>query len=490
MISPAPEIFVPVITYVPIYFFNFNEGRPELQTPTTAQELVDQFQPFWDELGRYAFLKRLEVNWVDYGAKPGLERPIFTTLADKLLRTVHMATNGRLDQLFWKIPWALHLAQPIPKTFESSLDLQELQVHAHYNGGHPEGYGPDQLKLSLLGDVVLHNPNIRSIILQGASPYTFCTWEELFPPQLDKLAIEKIRIEGYLSRTPSFPSSSISAFTKLPHLKELAMYTGRLHHTSETNLDPLWMLLKNSDARLTRLELQYGLSDVLADYLASYSGLSHLECNVYRPPTSLSDTFLSRILPHHATSLTMLRLSLSQDFNIGNSGREGIAINPSTWPAPSAFRRLRLLDIATPPKWDLTVERARHLLGYITEMPKLRLFEAQWLQPNPFLHATGEHSNQHYPINSQEFDRRISSIGENVAVKRCSLVSLEFTMECGMQLGDKRIAAWRIEFPVVMGDTAESASARALASDEDFLLKDFEHSCKWDDSHIICSYPG
>ncbi|KAF8641338.1 hypothetical protein AX16_010036 [Volvariella volvacea WC 439] len=247
MVAPAPSIFLPIITRVSIHFFNMNECRKELQTPQTAQKLVNQLQAFWDEIGRYASLKRLEVNWVDYRAKPGLKRSIFHAVAGKLLQT------------------ELHLATPMPESFQSSLGLQNYEVHARHNGGHPEGFGPDQLKLSLLGDIVLRNPNIRSIMLSGSSPYTVCTWEELFPLKFEKLAVEKIILSGYLRRIPSFSLPYISAFPKLPNLKELIMYTGTLNHTSEKNLDPLWILLKNSGAELSRLPLRYGLSDTLAD---------------------------------------------------------------------------------------------------------------------------------------------------------------------------------------------------------------------------------
>ncbi|KAF8651402.1 hypothetical protein AX16_004795 [Volvariella volvacea WC 439] len=303
---PAPDAFLPAISSICISLTDANNCRPELQTSVIAHDVVDQLQPFWVEIERYTCLKELEVCWREFGLGArefeGQSRPIYQITADKLLCTIHQATDGKLNRLSWFVPFQV---QSIPKSFCPSFELQDLYIYTHYYRRRQDEEELDsrpKLTTSLLGDLVLHNPGLRYITINGSSPHLVCEWEELFPVHPKKLAVEEIEIDGFLPdvswpvRSPSHsaPPPLPSSPPPLPMLPDLRVL--RLDCDSYTkhgiNLDRLWAALKNSCARLTHLTLGYGVSDLLAEYLSSYSGLSKCDLSIHFPPTSLSDSFL------------------------------------------------------------------------------------------------------------------------------------------------------------------------------------------------------
>ncbi|KAF8638192.1 hypothetical protein AX16_010538 [Volvariella volvacea WC 439] len=501
LVEPAPDSMVHFISSVRIYFFGFNEVRPEVQTPETAHSLVQQLQQIWDELGRYTSLRDLEVHWVDHGAKKGLGRPIYEHLANELLRSVHEAANGKLNRLYWFFPHALGLSQPIPKSFRQSLDFREWVVEAHYFNN---GLGDDESNrttTSLLGNIVSYSPSLCSISFLSRSPYPVCKWEELFPPELDQLAVESIRIKGFLPNAPQWfnPQSGHSGSSlhlssppmtpKLPHLRELYI-RAIIPRESAINLDPLWMTLRTSNACLTSLTLEYGLSDLLADYLASYSGLSHWKSIICLPPITLSTSFITKIVPRHTSSLVKLHLRSWVHSNRLNEDPnwDGIAIDPSTWPNPSSFINLTKLDIVALRSWDLTPGRCQYLLDYIIEMPKLRTFSVEWMQGRYQSTDTGTTS-------IQGFGELLRDIGERVSIRRCALrqfmIERTYEIDVGEWVGN--MGGWRIAFPCAENPEVEGQPLLLVEGangrhdhpqdiEERFPLRSFEFSCNLEDS--------
>ncbi|KAF8651410.1 hypothetical protein AX16_004803 [Volvariella volvacea WC 439] len=497
MVAPAPKVFIPFASYVTVYFFGFNRCRQELQTPQVARDLVDQLEPFWDEIRRYESLKHLEVHWSDSGAGEGPERPIYQIVADKLFRTVQQATNFKLQRLSWFVPYALRLDPLVPESFQSTLGLQELYVDGYYDSEHPRSQESTAPTISLLGDLVLRNPSLRSISLHSDSPYIICKWEDMFPAQVDQLAVEKIEVEGYFTGSPSMSPISCPTFPKVPFLKELNISNPqRLYRQFGLNLDALWIVLKNSSTRLSKLTLTYGLSDVLGEYLQSYSGLSHWDSKICLPSVTtntngnLSDHFLQKILPHHASSLVVLRLSpdLKREWVSNNSNWEGIAIDRSTWPISSSFTNLTTLTTTSLPSWDLTAERLQQLLDYITEMPRLSTFEIEWLHlglPTTDIHVSTRTGGRD---DADEFGQRIASIQKRVFIRRCALLFLRIwrTLDAGWGMV-KYVVQWVTIFPFTTdSENGDETDSRILAYEERFPLDKFRFSTNYEDSDVEC----
>ncbi|KAF8651403.1 hypothetical protein AX16_004796 [Volvariella volvacea WC 439] len=454
MVVPAPEIFLPIISFISVHFFDFYERKHVKQASQNAQSLIGQLQLFWDEIERYTSLKRLGVHWSGYDLNEDRERSIHQIVADKLFRTVHQATNGKLDRLLSYTQYSLEIMDPIPQSFESSFRLQDLHAEAYYGGWSISANEPYLPIKSLLGNSVLHNPTLRSLSVRGRSPYPICAWDELLPVTLDKLLVERIEIEGYLPNAS--PTSPLASLPKLPNLKDLSIRAG-LHPKFGINIDPLWAALKASNTRLATLTLEYGLSDLLAEYLSSYSGLSHLEGKIRLPSISSNGTvnrshsFLQRVLPHHASSLVSLHLRPDVKTDWADFDWQDVAINPLAWPLPSTFTKLTTLTVITLPTWELTAEHCQYVLDYISEIPRLQSFEVEWLyscSPTDVMDDA-----------SAEFDKRIGFINRKVFIKRCLLIALSISMILEQSYGQtKKVANWYLSFPCIDNDDSEDSN--------------------------------
>ncbi|KAF8647390.1 hypothetical protein AX16_006746 [Volvariella volvacea WC 439] len=414
----APDIFAPFITAINITFFSRWKEHPDYK----PQDIVALFSPLWSELKRYTSLTSISIYW------PGLcwEREenwvLYPHLAGQVEQVIHQTTAGRLSQFVWSMPLPLHVLMPIGQTLELFCGLEELSLSTAEirSGAH-------QLlqSTSLLGDTVLRNPGLRSIGIVHQSPYPFCTLEELFPPQLNNLKCLIIRFGNQLP-------------------------------TTAVNLDQLWHTLKSSGAHLTKLIVDYGISDALMEYLSSYEGLAEGTLNARVPPMKhpgflSSYTFLEAV-QHHASSLAVLKIAPNTEWTLACSYREDMNLDPRIWPMPASFSRLKYLTITPPPDWKSNAENFQSLLNYVSEMPEVQELNIGW-----------------YSCNVSNFKRHTKRMAKKVFIRRSKLAIILFTVSHSYMT-----SLWTIEFPL---------PPKTDDLGERFQLAKFPFRCiRWDDS--------
>ncbi|KAF8645874.1 hypothetical protein AX16_007532 [Volvariella volvacea WC 439] len=441
---PAPEAFTPFISSLVIFYF--------LEWGDTKQEkVVKLLSPFLDELSRCSSLSSLDVTWNSTGLSYDRAAVLHNTLAERLLGTVHQASNGQLSSVTWTYPhsYRVHAMTPISHLFSSFRGIQSFSLTV-ISEPEVEAEAPPH---SLLGNLLATHPSLRSLFLS-------C---DLY---------KGILSNGSHVLDPPSPSSLPPRLPKISNLRKILVQTpgivgeDHVEDKDPPSLDLLWLQLAQSGARPTDLHLDYGISRALMEYLSSYRGLVKAQFDVSALPISPTAThvsFAEAVLPLHAFSLRSLRIRAEAPFL--STGWEAMQFDPPRWPKPSAFISLAILAIVTPQAWELNAENIQTLLNYVMGMPKLQELTVRW---------TGA------GVMEEEFDLYMSRIGEEVFVRRCGLEVLDvFTFVDGHGCG----AEWRFAFPVDMeeerlklGDfylSREETEPSKLSSDDvDLFLDD------------------
>ncbi|KAF8647391.1 hypothetical protein AX16_006747 [Volvariella volvacea WC 439] len=425
LITPTPEVFVNSIATVRV---SLAAQSKRIFQILDLEDISKQLSPAWSEIMRLRSLTSIRVYWSGTWTKADRHGKIYQSLAQKLLQTVHQVTGGQLALFEWTYPFGLYLKIPQSQLVPEFRGLQEL----HLSCLNAQNIAPMTSLPSLPGDLIRWNPGLRSIRLTCDFPDRLCNWEDLFPHELEELAVETLSIRGVLPSAPSdihmLPSIN-PPLRKIPLMKALQNLIICGSPGSKVDLDPLWLILKQSRARLTHLCLNYGLSELLIEYLASYQGLEIIRIDLghqsYVDIPMTSNSFAKAVLPRHAPSLNSLHIS-SSDFHSQESWHS-LTINFATWPIPSAFRGLGTLDVLTPEAWELQAPTLQNLLDYALEIPKLQRFDIAW-------------TTLGIPV--VMFTDHVELLGESVFAKRGALKLLSISVP-----GTDLSAVWEVQFP-------------------------------------------
>ncbi|KAF8637471.1 hypothetical protein AX16_010799 [Volvariella volvacea WC 439] len=447
--QPAPEIFIPYITSVVVSFCFTWHSAPN----NDSQDVLDQLGLFWDELQRYSSMHSLRVVWDEEGAR-SLQHAAYRYLSDRLLHTVHQATKGHLSHLYWSLPLGFQLVRPIHLSLSSFHNLQclELRVFDEYYHS-PRRTQEEPQCLSVLGDLILRNPGLRTISLNSNSAYLSCSLTDLFPVGPNELAIEDICIRGV--RTPLlapshtyFPAYTNPSGYKLRNLRSISINaTG--WRENRIDLDGLWRVIMESGARLQELSLHFGISDTLMKYLSQYEGLVKAEFHIGIPPASGFPSRASFIeaLTRHAPSLTSLSITSDTLWNDNDPLWENMAIDLTSWPVPSQFSNLGFLSVITPSTLELNASNLRSMVDYATEIPQLKELTVDWSFVGPNL-----------VTNLRPF---IRDIGRQVHMKGCNWKVIK------VRVGEYGEVSWETDPPYLEEGWIEEKDHHVL---DDFLF--------------------
>ncbi|KAF8649484.1 hypothetical protein AX16_005772 [Volvariella volvacea WC 439] len=318
---PIPEIFLPFISslhfLISLDFYNF--ANPE--------KVAGLLSPIWAQVSRCKSLRAVSVNWYSHNEKwesklVRLESGTteYECVAEDLLRAIYQATDGQLASLEWTTLQPILCKHVIPQSLPPFSALQTLRINTGSDG-------PEHLVESLPGKMITDSPDLRVISL-SSSMDPFCKLEELFPSRHGTSAIESLYVVGALpnmGRMPSFKLPSIR------NLQNLELYPGFALHSPASYIDPLWVALKSCSAQLAKIDIGYGISDALMEYLSSYEGLTRCCLSFGSQRARIapsSDAFARAVLPRHAPSLTLLSVTALYP----DTGYESTALSPRTGP--------------------------------------------------------------------------------------------------------------------------------------------------------------
>ncbi|KAF8648894.1 hypothetical protein AX16_006148 [Volvariella volvacea WC 439] len=287
----------------------------------------------------------------------------------------------------------------------------------------------------------------------------FSNLEELFPSELDQLSLETLSIRGTppnaphrtVNASPSALPSLASSPTSLPrmsNLKHLTIRFGIRAPKGVVHLDQIWHTLKASGTRLVTISLNYGVSSALMGYLSSYEGLERGIFNIRVLPSgnSLSSPSFMDAIRQHTSSLSVLKISPINHWTFAHDWREDMALNPTTWPVPSSFSRLRHLNLVSPLTWVLNTENFQRMLNYTQEMQELKKLTVDWYNRS---------------VDIENVDNTMERIAEKVLIKRSNLERIR------LRSRPYRPTTWRwhIQFPPMA----------AKGREESFKLSSFSH---------------
>ncbi|KAF8648896.1 hypothetical protein AX16_006150 [Volvariella volvacea WC 439] len=216
----------------------------------------------------------------------------------------------------------------------------------------------------------------------------------------------------------SVPRPPFYGLPNMKNLKRLTIYFGNKPPATVVNLDQFWKTLKDSGTRLMIISLDYGISDSLMENLCSYEGLSH--------------------------SFTTLVAVPKDRWFLADSYREDMAPDPTTWPAPSLFLRLKYLNATPPHNWETNPKNLQSLLDYASEVPALERLSIDWFNDNP-----------------RAFTGNLDCIGKMMSLKRSKLKKLIISVPSPFATA---CATWTIQLSPLKEDE----------SDRRFKLKEFQ----------------
>ncbi|KAF8644849.1 hypothetical protein AX16_008237 [Volvariella volvacea WC 439] len=438
--SPTPGAFVSFISSLELEF-----ELNSIKSFGTREEVISSFESLWTDIAGYKSLNKLSVVWMDGWDNYSTVDSYYQFLTEKLVQAIHQATGGKLSELSWRPHTTDRLDYVLSPSHPPIRELKTLVIKSE----NPFGTAPRTTQMkSMLGDLVLHNPGLRFITLKSDSRFPLCKAEELFPTHHESLGFEKIKIEGILPDIMMNENTAYMSrptpFSRLPamkHLQELTIHCDRSLPKSPPNLDFLWLSLKDCGARLTYLYINYGISESLMEYLASYEGLETCGLNLYVPPVQVSPastSFAKSVLPKQAASLTYL--SINSSARGYDPACESMALHPSTWPAPSSFIQLKDLCVLIPQSWEPDVQTFQRILDYAVETPKLQVLHVLW---------------RNMDINEGEFDDHMKMMGDELSIKRCALQQIGV----GVLEGEYGSLGWSIQFPPI-GEGGQDRSFR------------------------------
>ncbi|KAF8647209.1 hypothetical protein AX16_006847 [Volvariella volvacea WC 439] len=426
---PAPASFAPFVKSIEMFF-----GIDSSESPNyDPEEIMERFSSLWGEVVRYTSLNIVEIEWKAlWGSKGWKDVPMrYQCLATRLGHVIDQTTAGQLYRFRCKMPMELQIQMPVHQLLQPFSHLRDLDLQI------TEAGQPLQLP-SLIGDTIRHNPCLQSLQLDSGSSSPLCTLEELFPPELNKLALERILIHGVLSHASSDAVSvRPSPPLNIPRLRNLKYLTIRFRQeppSAMANLDRLWDGLKASGTQLRKLSLEYGISNALMEYLCSYEGLIEGRFTIYVPNNedTLPCHFANTIL-HHISSLADLTIFPNDDERLVNICRKDMVTDPTMWPAPSSFSWLRHLRLVPPLDWSLSAKNFQRLLDYTLGMPVLEELYIHWLNQDV-----------------QTFQIIFYYIGGMVYIRKSNLKRIHLIIVD--PLSGTHATPWTLEYPQSKGD--------------------------------------
>ncbi|KAF8645881.1 hypothetical protein AX16_007539 [Volvariella volvacea WC 439] len=469
--EPIPEAFAPYISDISIDLF------PKCSR-VSPEEVKNELSPLWTELSRFTSLRTLHVSWKTNYLSDDIAVPLYDNISGHLLTVVHHATGGQLRSVDWSYPhfhW-VHSTKPISQLLSSFSGIQELSLAVRSSS--KTGVDAQVVFPSELGSFLLLNPQLRSLSLKCDSLHAICKTEELFPPGVDKLALETLIINGIPPNTslqvddlsrPS-PHSLSRTLPSMPNLKQLFITIPKnlyLVGPDSPNFDLLWNKLKESGARLGRLSLFCGISDALMDYLSSYRGLDSVDFNLFTHSLTLtSSSFVDTVLPLHAPSISSL--SITTEDRQPSAGWEAMQFDALKWPSPSMFANLTRLSCVTPPPWRLESQHCQTILDYATQIPNLEELEVFWSRP--------------LSTPRRGFHDRVCHMAENVLIRRCKLANLYIVASFVVGYSTRERASWELEFP---RPVAGSSSGDEEGEEERVKLSKFAYDYPESDSSFL-----
>ncbi|KAF8643017.1 hypothetical protein AX16_009261 [Volvariella volvacea WC 439] len=320
---PAPDAFLPFISTLSVEFAIHCKSE---DIPASPEEVIHSLSSFWVELLRYKALRSLDYDQNPVSASIPEILPPFRAIQD------------------------LHIS--ISNVYKNAL----------------QGPTPP----SLIGNLIINNPALHSVFLRFDSGHPVCKFEELFPVGLKEWTVRKHHIYGMLPNAP---------YTHYPLMRNLQDVNLIAVHAWQEDIDGFWLALKASGARLKEISINYGISEALMAYLASYEGLKKLKtlATGYSSLSPLSTSFASKVLSRHARSLTRITIGFKAPLP-DNYGRP-LAIYPYIWPNPTAFLHLDWLVVPAPPTWEIGSRTIQCLLDYTSQCPNLQKLIITWMEP-------------------------------------------------------------------------------------------------------------
>ncbi|KAF8662811.1 hypothetical protein AX16_001093 [Volvariella volvacea WC 439] len=412
---PTPDVFVPFISSLNISFEV--QGHWAHRDPEMA---VAELHAFWIEMARWKHLRSLNFCWKPHRCQEDQGGPLYRALAARVVQMSWDVTDGQLSQVGWTYPYELHLGGPVSLLLSPFGNLQRISIRTTQCTYRLATSPPSP---SLLGDVVVRNPGLRSILLTCTRPSPLCNLRELFPAKFEDLPIEKLQILGKFPDAPCGTgvhtrlSTALSPSQRLPRMRnltELVINCGQNYDRKYIDLDLLWSVLQEK---------------ALMEYLGSYQGLRDVRLVEYGIPTKLAPeslSFTQSVLSRHAPSLVSLDITSNAPHD---GGWGAMAINPGGWPISNSFARLEDLHVLTPVTWELSIETFRYLFDYVSGIPVLRTLWVRWSNPNTDTVDLGTH---------------IKGVADKVFVGRCALQLLKVSAP-----GLEWLARWTIVFPPV-----------------------------------------
>ncbi|KAF8645631.1 hypothetical protein AX16_007713 [Volvariella volvacea WC 439] len=410
--EPTPEAFLPYITSLRLHFPSSCLHSPE-GTKSSA-EIANIFAPFWKEIRRLTALKTVSVEWDESWKGFDADGVRFLVLDEKLSEVLFRRTRKQLYALNLEFPaWI----QP-PHFLSEIFGLERLSIScfcSHWQDGDEyHGCLRSQSPRSFLGDTILRNPDLRHIKVTSSCHIPICKLEELFPPGLRMHPLETVFVMGSLFDNSCDLHISPTQLPTMNNLRQLQLYLHASCPPTTVNLDPLWIALQDCGAQLSKLHIDYGLSDALLKYLASYKGLEDCQMDLHLPGrvSPALGLFTEAVLPAHAPTLSSLHIVCRN--SLLYSGCENLTLNSQTWPSPSSFTHLEYLSIHAPPYWSLTRDACQEILDYASGFPQLyRLHircSRQEVEGSPFL---------------DDITNALRSIGEGLVSRKRKLGTFE-----------------------------------------------------------------
>ncbi|TFK70655.1 hypothetical protein BDN72DRAFT_838607 [Pluteus cervinus] len=263
--------------------------------------------PVRKTLGRLHSLRAAQLTW-------GFSRNVDGYI-EKMAVAILRATNGKLEKLTLRLGPYL---KTFPKALHGIRGLISLTIE-HDPEPWPWVCGPSfylsgckcapfRMGTSI-APLLIANPQIEELtVVHGCRKNRISPNDILSPafPRFKTLVVNGLGFPS--SRSGIHVVDNPALLRNLRHLQVLTPY-------SQSNLDPLWILLKAAHTHLESL-ITRQVSPTLADYLASFRGLHSLqlrdiESGEENSSTDVANTFLTGVLPRHASTLERLAVGLA-----------------------------------------------------------------------------------------------------------------------------------------------------------------------------------
>ncbi|TFK70654.1 hypothetical protein BDN72DRAFT_838606 [Pluteus cervinus] len=261
--------------------------------------------PLYRTLGRFHSLKSLRLIWES-------GEDVDQYIKD-VVGAILSATNGKLERLVLLPPEGV---KTFPEALQEIRGLTSLTIERDRFGWNcsPPSMLCDCLPLPMgtsIAPLLIANPQIEELIVVHGCQKNQISPNDIFSPTFPKFKTLIVNGLGFPpSRSGIHIADTPALLRNLCHLQILAPY-------NQSNLDPLWILLKAAHTHLESLVTKQ-VSPILADYLASFPGLHSLqirnvESGKANSSTDVANTFLTNVLPRHAPTLKRLVIGLARD---------------------------------------------------------------------------------------------------------------------------------------------------------------------------------